>query len=118
MENSSSKPLKKIKIVLSDLHLGGGMFNSAGEKNPKENFYFDRELIELITFFSSGKYEQAKVELILNGDILDFLTVHYKNTYLNFISEKVSVYKLKKIINGHRKVFDALQEFIKKMVKK
>ena len=118
MENSSSKPLKKIKIVLSDLHLGSGMFNSNGEKNHKENFYFDRELIELINFFSMGKYQKAKVELILNGDILDFLTVHYKNTYLNFISEKVSVWKLKTIIEGHKKVFEALSEFVKKDGKK
>lgn len=118
MENSSSKPLKKIKIVLSDLHLGGGMFNANGERNAKENFYFDRELIELIHFFSSRKYEKAPVEIILNGDILDFLTVHYKNAYLNFISEEVSVYKLKKIISGHQKVFNALSEFVKKDGKK
>ncbi len=118
MENSSSKPLKKIKIVLSDLHLGGGMFNSKGDKNSKENFYFDRELIELINFFSSGKYENAPVELILNGDILDFLTVHYKNKYLNFISERVSIFKLKKIISGHSKVFEALSKFVAKKDKK
>lgn len=118
MENSSSKPLKKIKIVLSDLHLGDGLFLSNGEKNSKENFYFDRELVELINFFSKDKYASAPVELILNGDILDFLTVHYKNKYLNFISEDIALFKLQAIIDGHPKVFKALEEFLNKPNKK
>lgn len=115
---SSTKPLKKVKLLLSDLHLGSGMFLKNGERNFKENFFFDRELVELITFFHTDKYNDAPVELILNGDILDFLTVHYKNKFLNFISEKVALYKLKAIIQGHPKVFGALQEFISKPNKK
>lgn len=109
--NAQSKP-KKIKIVLSDLHLGGGLFKQSGEKNPTENFYFDRELIELITFFSTGKYEDAEVELILNGDILDFLGVIYKNTQLTVITEQIALYKLKQICNAHRKVMKALKNFL------
>lgn len=110
---SEEKPMKKIKLVLSDLHLGAGMFLSNGEHNLTENFYFDRELAELIRYFSSGKYgEGAPVELILNGDILDFLTINYKEYYSNIVTEKMSIYKLKKIIKGHNKVFDALRYFI------
>lgn len=112
MESSGSKKLKKIKVVLSDLHLSGGMFVNTGEKNLKESFFFDRELIELLNFFSSGKYLEAEVELILNGDILDFLTVHYKNKYLPVVTEKMSLFKLKAIIDGHLKVFEALRNFI------
>lgn len=111
---ASRKPLKKIKIVLSDLHLGSGPFLHSGERNMKESFYFDRELIELINFFSEEKYLDAPVELILNGDILDFLTVHYKERYLNFVSENLALYKLKQIIKGHSKVFEALIEFVSK----
>lgn len=114
----SNGKVKKVKIVLSDLHLGSGIFRSNGDKNARENFFFDRELIELINYFSSNKYENAPVELILNGDILDFFTVHYKNKYLFFISEKVSLYKLKKIIKGHKKVFKALADFLNKPNKK
>ena len=104
---------KKVKLVLSDLHLGEGLFKSDGNKNATENFYFDRELVELLKFFSSGKYgPDADVELILNGDILDFLSVIYKNIKLNVVTEKVALYKLKQILNAHPKVIKALKDFL------
>lgn len=100
--------MKKIKVVLSDLHLAGGLFLEDGSPNYLENFKFDRELVSLIYYFSNN-YDQ--VEFILNGDILDFLNVEgeIKN---NGISEVESFKKLKIILRGHPEVFDALRKNI------
>lgn len=110
---ASPEGQRKIKIVLSDLHLGGGLYKADGNKNPTENFYFDRELVELLRFFSSGKYgPEAQVELILNGDILDFLSIIYKNIQMTVVTEKIALYKLDKIMKAHPKVIQAFKDFL------
>lgn len=109
------KNYEKIKLVVSDLHLGSGMFLESGERNVLENFVFDREFSEFLENLSFlNEDPDFPVELILNGDILDFLSVNYKETYFNFISETVSLTKLKMIIEGHPVFFDALRKFISK----
>lgn len=108
-----SNKAKRVKLVLSDLHLGDGLFKPTGERNPTENFYFDRELVELLEFFSSGKYgEESEVELILNGDVLDFLSVIYKSHQFTVVTENISLYKLEQIHQAHTKVFKAFSKFL------
>lgn len=111
------KNYEKIKLVVSDLHLGSGMFLESGERNVLENFVFDREFSEFLENLSFVNEDpDFPVELILNGDILDFLSVNYKETYFDFISETVSLTKLKMIIEGHPVFFDALRKFISKKI--
>jgi len=106
--------IPKLKIVLSDLHLSTGLFWS-GERNPLEDFYYDEELSDLILYFCNGKYgNDYQVELILNGDIFDFLNVPYKGDFPEAITEELSLWKLNKCLKGHPAVVNALKVFINK----
>lgn len=106
--------LKKLKIVLSDLHLSDGVFLPNGDRNPQESFHYDKHLIQLISFFSSNQYADIPVELILNGDVFDFLNIQYKNFQLEYSTERISLYKLKLMLKGHATVVEALYEFLQK----
>ncbi len=103
--------MKKIKLVISDLHLGKGRKTPLGMINPLEEFYFEDKLVEFIDFYSSGKYRDYEVELVINGDFLNFLQVDYHGHFLTVVTEGVALEKLKGIIKGQEKVFRALKEF-------
>lgn len=102
---------KKIKLIVSDLHLGLGHYLENGNINPLEEFYYDDKFVEFLDFYTTGKYTEYNVEIILNGDILNFLQVDYKGHYLTVITEQVTLEKTKRIIEGHPKFFDALKKF-------
>ncbi len=103
--------MKKIKLVISDLHLGKGRKLANGMINPLEEFYFEEKLVEFIDFYSSGKFRDYEVELIINGDFLNFLQVDYRGHFLTVVTEGVALEKLKGVIAGQEKVFRALKEF-------
>jgi UDP-2,3-diacylglucosamine pyrophosphatase LpxH len=101
----------KTIICISDLHLGAGVFFN-GKKNNLEDFFYDKELVDFLEFYSSDKYMKRDVELIINGDFLDFLSVPYVNYFDDeFWSEDSSLEKLKIIMSGHKEVFEALKKF-------
>lgn len=101
----------KFKIIISDCHLSAGL-NFESSRNPHEDFYFDQEMVEFIEYFSSGSYgDGVDVELIINGDFLDFLNVPYQGQFEEVITEQFAVYKLECILRGHPKVVDALRAF-------
>jgi len=83
-------------LVISDLHLSAGK-NIRGRRNFLEDFHFDRELIDFLVYHSSGLYEDKDVELVINGDFLDFLAVPLRRGFLmmRFWSEKAALEKLK-----------------------
>lgn len=108
------RPRKKIKIVLSDLHIGSGLFVD-GKKNPHEDFYFDQELIDLLSFFSSGDYgDHCEVEVIFNGDVIDFLAIPVAGDFPDAIDEAVAVNKLEQVFAGHPELTLAMQDFVAK----
>lgn len=107
-------PFKKyIKIVVSDCHLGAGTHLSDGAINPLEDFRKDDKFVEFLEFYSSGEYEGAGVELVINGDFFDMLQTRASN-FPYEILETVAVHKIKLILRGHPKVIKALQRFIAK----
>lgn len=110
----TEKPLKKIKVVISDLHLGKGRLLADGSINSLEEFYFGEKLVEFIHFYSSGAFKDYDIELIINGDFLNFLQCDYKGHYLSVITESVSLDILKGIVEGHKNVFKAFREFVSK----
>lgn len=112
--NSSPTVLRKIKLVISDLHLGKGRILDDGGNNSLEEFYFGDKLVEFIHYYSTGMFRDYDVELIINGDFLNFLQVDYKGHYLTVITESIALEVLKSIIHGHEKVFKALAEFASK----
>lgn len=103
--------MKKIKLVISDLHLSQGLTLKSGMTNPLEEFHYDNQMSEFLQYYSMGEFENHEVELIINGDFLNFIQMDYKGHYLNVITESIDLYKLHRIVEGHPKVFEALKEF-------
>ncbi len=102
----------KTIIVISDLHLGAGAYIH-GKRNFLEDFHHDKELVEFLDFYSSGEYSNREVELIINGDFLDFLAVPFVSFFDDeFWSEDASLKKLELIKDAHPEVFSALSKFI------
>ena len=115
-ENSAvpAEPVRrKLKLVISDLHLGKGRHLKSGT-NPLEEFYYGDKLVEFIHYYSSGAFRDHDVELIINGDFLNFLQVDYHGHFLTVLTESVCVEVLDSIIKGHPRVFDALADFAAK----
>lgn len=105
---------KKIKLVCSDLHLGVGKTLESGQLNSLEEFYFDEKFVEFLHYYTTGKYADYEVELILNGDVLNFLQVDYRGHYLTVITESISLEITKRIVSGHPLFFKALRDFAAK----
>lgn len=103
--------VKKIKLVISDLHLGKGRTLADGGTNSLEEFYFGEKLIEFLHYYTSGHFRDHHVELIINGDFLNFLQVDFRGHFLTVLTEGVCLEVLKSIVEGHRRVFDAMKEF-------
>jgi UDP-2,3-diacylglucosamine pyrophosphatase LpxH len=97
-----------IKLVISDLHLADGhaVLDGFGE-------YQQSALAGLLNAASMhGPLSQAgDVELIINGDCFDFLTVPPYDTGGTSDAD-LAVEKLAKIISAHRPFFQALCTFI------
>lgn len=112
MKSHQKNNVKKVILVISDLHLSAGkMFK--GKRNLLEDFHYDNELIDFLNYYCSGDYEQVEVELVINGDFLDFLAVPYVEFYDDeFWSETAALAKLKMIMKAHVGVLDALKNFI------
>lgn len=103
--------MKKIKLVISDLHLGVGRILEGGQLNSLEEFYFDEKFVEFLHYYTTGKYADASVELILNGDIFNFLQVDYRGHYLTIDTESITLDKMKRIVEGHKLFFRAIRDF-------
>ncbi|MDB5038146.1 MAG: hypothetical protein JWQ35_1674 [Bacteriovoracaceae bacterium] len=101
----------KIKLVVSDFHLGAGHRNRDGSVNILEDFFHDREFIEFLQYFSSGVHENSEVELILNGDFFNLLMIDYDETDADVLTELVVLRRMKKIMDGHKATMNALKYF-------
>lgn len=51
------RPVKKIKLVISDLHLGKGKFLPNGGINSLEEFQYGEKLVEFINYWAIGPHE-------------------------------------------------------------
>jgi len=112
MSDQEKRPLKKIKLVISDLHLGKGRIQSDGEINPLEEFYYSDKLVEFFQYYSTGAYRDYDVEVVINGDFINFLQVDYRGHFLTTITESIALEVLKSILNGHPQVFKAMGDFL------
>lgn len=113
-----TKKSKKCILIISDLHLGAGS-EYQGRKNHLEDFHSDRELVDFFHYHSTGEYQSKEVELIINGDFLDFLAVPFVPFFDDeFWSEKAALHKLDLILDAHSEVMDALEGFLKTKNKK
>jgi UDP-2,3-diacylglucosamine pyrophosphatase LpxH len=98
-------------VIISDLHLGAGPLDDC-----------DGELESLIVEFLNELSEDGPVQLVINGDFLDFvqaspwqgtdLTAESKKGIPLCFTEAQSVAKLESITKTHRSVFQALSRFV------
>lgn len=103
--------MKRIKVVISDLHLGRGRTLEGGATNSLEEFYFGKKLVEFFNYYCSGEFKDAEVEVIINGDFLNFLQTDYHGHFLTVVTEGIAVSQLQSILDGHKDVFLAMKAF-------
>ena len=101
----------KIKLVVSDFHMGKGPHFANGERNYLEDFFYDQKFAEFINFYCTEECEKAEIELIINGDFFNHLQVDPRELYPELMTERVTVARTGAIIDGHPKVFEALKKF-------
>jgi UDP-2,3-diacylglucosamine pyrophosphatase LpxH len=101
---------KKLKLVISDFHIGTGQ--EKGRFNPFEDFYFDEKFFEFLDYYSRGLYADWEVELIINGDFFDLLKVKVDGRWPEEITEEIAVAKLKQCILSHPILCKALKTFL------
>jgi UDP-2,3-diacylglucosamine pyrophosphatase LpxH len=86
-----------------------------GKRNLLEDFHYDNELIDFLNYYSTQDYQDLTVELVINGDFLDFLAVPYVEFYDDeFWSETAALAKLRMIMTAHLGVLQALKNFLSK----
>src|SRR3954452_7647311 len=98
-------------MVVSDFHLGKGRYFLDGTQNILEDFIYDREFSEFLTYHRSNQFETAEVALILNGDILNLLQIDTWGVHTHLITERSVIRAVEKIVMGHPEFFQALREF-------
>ena len=110
---------RKFKIIVSDLHMGAGF----APDNPLEDFITDAEFADFVSgVVAESDAEAMDVELIVNGDMIEFLQVPATDTFCpttayppemyRSTSEQSSAKKMALVIAGHPIVFDALCDFV------
>jgi len=104
-------PSKKIKIVVSDFHLGKGKFLKDGSPNLLEDFTADHQFCEFLKYYRSGEFKRAEVELIVNGDFFNLLQVDYRDRFTDFVTEADSLHKIVAIVKGHPDLFQEMGLF-------
>ncbi len=104
--------MKRIKLVVSDFHLGSGVRLPNGAPNAMEDFPFDNRFKEFLEYYSADKYAEHEVELIFNGDMMNLIQVDYHGHYPVAVTETVSTAKMKAVIKGHPVFFKALKKFL------
>ena len=104
--------MRRIKLVLSDLHLGFGRLTADGGINGMEDFTSDGALVDLLEYYRTGEYADAEVELVFNGDIFECLIPLAGDAEPDLITEAKSIAKFHQIVRGHRTVFEAMSVFV------
>jgi len=105
--------LKRIKLVISDFHIGRGRWLEDGSLNPLEQFIYDEKFIQFLEYYSTGDFHKAEVELIINGDFLNTIQVDYDEVLPDALTERGSMEKVKRIVRGHPEIFESLRKFVK-----
>ncbi|MDM8519356.1 hypothetical protein QUF64_04860 [Anaerolineales bacterium HSG6] len=112
---------RKIKFVLSDLHLGLALPTTKDSK--QETVTTEKALVQFLQRIQSeNTAKQQEIELILNGDFFDFLQVPAVDTYnpdeaypmesYADSSQAASLKRLEIIAIQQKEVFQALRDFM------
>ena len=123
-ETSLNQPVsgkaQKVRIVLSDTHLGAGRID---EGNLLEDFTADQEWVALFKKLTEESDEKAlDMEVIINGDWFEYLQVPAvaefdpQKTYpveaYEQRTEEAAILQTAVIYEGHRQVFESIASFL------
>ncbi len=103
---------RKLKLVVSDFHLGTGPYRSDGSVNVFEDFRHDGRFAEFLDYHRSGDHADDEVELVVNGDFFNLLSVDADGKVDEPLTEGVAVEKTAAILAGHPHVVEALHAFV------
>jgi UDP-2,3-diacylglucosamine pyrophosphatase LpxH len=116
-------------VIISDLHLSEGRNPVTKRFNLNEDFFFDEEFRRFVLFLEEeSKRRGRKWRLIIAGDMIDFLQIttvpepgevdfdiSEREKKFGLGTEEVkTVWKLKRIMNGHWRFFQSLANFLNK----
>ena len=99
-------------LVLSDFHLGKGKFLEDGHINIMEDFDEDEKFSEFLDYYSTGTHYFSDVNVILNGDIFNFIQMDVDGVYTHLLTEENTVTMMEEIIEGHPLFFQSLKKFL------
>ncbi len=112
---------RKLKYVLSDLHIGAG--HIVTNDNRSEGFPATKEFIAFLhEIWQESEREEREIELIINGDFFSFLQVPavdkfnplatYSHKDYQDSSQEASIKRLNIIVKSNPGIFNALADFI------
>ncbi len=102
---------RRLKLVVSDFHLGKGPYREDGSINVFEDFRQDGKFAEFLDYHCDGEWADAEVELVVNGDFFNLLSVDLDGRLQEAITEPVAREKTEAILRGHPVLFEALARF-------
>jgi len=102
---------RRVKLIVSDFHLGKGPYREDGSVNVFEDFRQDGKFAEFLEYHRSGEFADAEVELVVNGDFFNLLQVDLDGRLEEAITERVAIEKTEAIMRGHPVTLDALAVF-------
>ncbi len=104
------------RLVISDLHASTG--RRRGVFNPLEDFHADDKLAEFLDHYGGlARSRHRRLELILNGDILDLLKVPYgpaSEPYTDEITDEAAAAKVGMALDGHPQIVQALTTLLER----
>src|ERR1051325_3281730 len=90
-----------IRIIISDLHIG---------KNDEFDIFAGPQKSELFaSFIESARTDKNPVELVINGDFIDFLQLYPWNE----LTREAALSKMEQIASASSHIFKNLGEFLK-----
>ena len=124
-----SRPEEFDLVIISDLHLSEGRNPVTKKFNLNEDFFFDEEFTRFLIYLEDKSQRRGrKWRLIIAGDMIDFLQIttlpepgevdfeiSKREKRFGLGTEEVkTVWKLKRIMNGHWRFFQSLANFLNK----
>lgn len=106
----SAGEIDQVLVVLSDLELGAG--------GPVDDLPNDGFIADILARYNEPPLAEQAVELVLNGDALDFLKTAVAVrpgeplTWPRHVTAEVALAKLARIADAHRGFFEALRRFL------
>jgi UDP-2,3-diacylglucosamine pyrophosphatase LpxH len=101
----------KLKLVVSDFHIGRGRYFKDGARNILEDFNYDDSFVAFLYHYSTEEYADAEVELIINGDFLNLLQINYMGVHTYLMTERIVLEGVHQAVRGHPELFQALRRF-------